>query len=68
MVHDLARSAAIGEVITILVLAVLHKEMNAGQVITFWVSVHMISTCAVDWTIDTIKNAVTLSRSNHGDR
>ena len=56
----------IGGVITLVLLAFLHKELNAGQVITFFVSVHLIATWTVQWVIDTIKRCRDAWQSNHG--
>ena len=55
-----------GGVVTLVLLALLHKDLNAGQVITFWVAVHMITTCIVQWVIDTIKKCRDAWQSNHG--
>lgn len=66
MIEITARSSEIGHVITIILLAFLHKELrNAGEVITFYAAVHLVSTWSVQWITDKI-NAVTLSQSSHG--
>ena len=66
MTHEVVRSSEIGHVITVILLAFLYKDLrNAGEVITFYAAVHLVSTWAVQWIADKI-NAVTLSQSNHG--
>ena len=55
--RDFARSAGIGGVVTLMILSAVHDGMSAGEVITFWVAVHMVSTGIVWWAKEKCRDA-----------
>lgn len=54
---ELITSAGIGGAVTLIMLSQLHEGLTAGELITFWVSVHMLTTAGAWWMYEKCRAA-----------